>query len=56
MTVVSASATVRPRRLDEEGLPFDDDTAVNPIPQNDQPADTFSKTQQTHHPHSSLKI
>ena len=44
MTVVSGSAaTVRPRRLDEEGLPFDDEPTPNPFRVIDDPAEVEAR-------------
>ena len=44
MTAVTGSATTaRPRRLDEEGLPFDDETAVNPFRAIDDPAEVEAR-------------
>ena len=44
MTVASGpAATVRPRRLDEEGLPFDDETPVNPFRAIADPAEVEAR-------------
>ena len=44
MTVVTGSTTtMRPRRLDEEGLPFDDETTVNPFRVIDDPAEVEAR-------------
>jgi bifunctional enzyme CysN/CysC len=44
MTVVSGSAaTVRPRRFDEEGLPFDDETPANPFRAIADPAEVEAR-------------
>jgi len=44
MSVVSGSATTtRPRRLDEEGLPFDDDTTANPFRAIADPAEVEAR-------------
>ena len=44
MTVVTGSiTTARPRRLDEEGLPFDDETTVNPFRVIDDPAEVEAR-------------
>ena len=44
MTVVTgSSAAVRPRRLDEEGLPFDDETTINPFRAIDDPAEVEAR-------------
>jgi len=44
MSVVSGSATTtRPRRLDEEGLPFDDDTTPNPFRAIADPAEVEAR-------------
>ena len=44
MSVVSGSATTaRPRRLDEEGLPFDDETTPNPFRAIDDPAEVEAR-------------
>ena len=44
MSVVSGSATTtRPRRLDEEGLPFDDDTTANPFQAIADPAEVEAR-------------
>jgi sulfate adenylyltransferase large subunit len=44
MSVVSGSATTtRPRRLDEEGLPFDDETTANPFRAIADPAEVEAR-------------
>ena len=44
MTLASGStAAVRPRRLDEEGLPFDDETSANPFRAIDDPAEVEAR-------------
>ncbi|HEU4722460.1 MAG TPA: GTP-binding protein [Gemmatimonadaceae bacterium] len=41
--VTGTTAATRPRRLDEEGLPFDDETAANPFRAIDDPAEVEAR-------------
>ena len=44
MSVISGSTTTtRPRRLDEEGLPFDDETTPNPFRAIADPAEVEAR-------------